>query len=629
VGEGPKKSTTPAVLTFHSMADEKEIRRLRALLEEELRKDKLDAALRTMAELERAEPKVSRHPHKRGDLLRRMGRISDAVGAYDRAVALYADEGFLARAVAMAKTVLVLDPTRMDVLERVDPAAAAMMAYGPANAGTTTGSHAAILPEDGPAPTAHAAVIPEDAPAPTAHAAVIPEDAPAPMGHAAVIPEVGKTTATYGAFIPESAPPLTRPQIVESAPPLTRPQIVESAPPLARPLVTEEPAPPAPPATAPPPPAPPLPRPPRRPKFSSRTMAAVHLPPIEPQAPATPPARTSIRPAASLPPQAKPGPLDDSDLMLSAPELVRAPDAALNEVRFSDLPPAPRPGPPPLPPGAKKPPPLPARPVVREATATDLAGLPLFPLFATLPKDSLQELVRESSLIELSNGKYVIRRGDPSDCMYGIVEGSVQMRPPGLPPELYAVLSEGDVFGESCLLRDEPRHADAVVHGSLTALRIPKTALDTLVRKNRTVADVLLHLLTRRLIQNLIHGSHLFAGVDDATRAELTSMFEVRRAPVGTALMEKGKRSDGLYIALTGRVVCTLPGIEATIEAGPGSMFGHTSLLGAAPTEVGVETMVNMIVLRLPAARFSRLAMEHSEILARISELPSIADVTL
>lgn len=549
------------------MADEKDIRRLRALLEEELRKDKLDAALRTLAELERVEPKVSRHPHKRGDLLRRMGRISEAVGAYDRAVACYADEGFLARAVAMAKTVLVLDATRLDVLERVDPAAAAMIAYKP-SAGTTTGTDAAV--------------------------------------------------------IPESAPPLARPQVpVESAPPLARPQIAESAPPLTRPQIAE----PGPPAPAPA--APPLPRPPRRPNFSSRTLAAVHLPPIEPQAPAPPPARTSIRPASSMPPQAMPGPLDDSDLMLSAPELVRAPDAAVNEVRFSDLPPAPRPAPPPLPARAKKPPPLPTRPVVREVTTADLAGLPLFPLFATLPKDSLQELVRESSLIELAHGKYVIRRGDPSDCMYGIVEGSVQMRPPGLPPELYTVLSEGDVFGESCLLRDEPRHADAVVHGNLTALRIPKAALDTLVRKNRAVADVLLHLLTRRLIHNLIHGSHLFAGVDDATRAELTSMFEVRRAAAGTALMEKGKRSDGLYIVLTGRVVCTLPGIEATIEAGPGSMFGHTSLLGAAPTEIGVETMVNMVVLRLPAAGFARLAMEHSAILARISELPSIADVSL
>ena len=44
--------------------------------------------------------------------------------AYARAVDLYAAQGFVARAAAMAKLVVALDPTQLEVLERVDPKAA-------------------------------------------------------------------------------------------------------------------------------------------------------------------------------------------------------------------------------------------------------------------------------------------------------------------------------------------------------------------------------------------------------------------------------------------------------------------------------------------------------------------------
>jgi CRP-like cAMP-binding protein len=44
--------------------------------------------------------------------------------SYERAVVLYAQQGFVARAAAMAKVVIGIDPERRDILERVDPNAA-------------------------------------------------------------------------------------------------------------------------------------------------------------------------------------------------------------------------------------------------------------------------------------------------------------------------------------------------------------------------------------------------------------------------------------------------------------------------------------------------------------------------
>jgi predicted RNA polymerase sigma factor len=93
---------------------------LRAELNQALEASHLHQALDLYELIERQKPDEPRWPHRRGDLLQRMGRKTDAVRAYERAVDLYATKGFMARAVAMARLILAIDPTKGDVLERVN-----------------------------------------------------------------------------------------------------------------------------------------------------------------------------------------------------------------------------------------------------------------------------------------------------------------------------------------------------------------------------------------------------------------------------------------------------------------------------------------------------------------------------
>lgn len=94
---------------------------LKAELESALRAGRLHRALDLYELIEKQKPDEPRWPHRRGDLLQRMARKKDAVEAYERAVKLYATHGFVARAAAMAKLVVALDPGKVDVLEQVDP----------------------------------------------------------------------------------------------------------------------------------------------------------------------------------------------------------------------------------------------------------------------------------------------------------------------------------------------------------------------------------------------------------------------------------------------------------------------------------------------------------------------------
>ena len=87
-------------------------------------RERFDEALKLYDELQRVDDEEPRWPHRKGDLLKRLNRKQEAVIAYERAVDLYADQGFVARAAAMAKVIMSIDKNRSDVLERVDPEAA-------------------------------------------------------------------------------------------------------------------------------------------------------------------------------------------------------------------------------------------------------------------------------------------------------------------------------------------------------------------------------------------------------------------------------------------------------------------------------------------------------------------------
>jgi tetratricopeptide (TPR) repeat protein len=94
---------------------------LQAELNKALQTGRFAQALDLYELIEKRKPDEPRWAHRKGDLLRRMGRKAEAVLAYERAVELYASRGFDARAAATAKVMLAIDPSMGHVLERIDP----------------------------------------------------------------------------------------------------------------------------------------------------------------------------------------------------------------------------------------------------------------------------------------------------------------------------------------------------------------------------------------------------------------------------------------------------------------------------------------------------------------------------
>ncbi len=103
---------------------EAKIAKLRNKWDEAVRKERHKDALAAIIELEALEPTEPRWPQRAGDTLRRLGRAPEAEQAYVRAVESLSRNGFVARAMAMAKTLVAMNPARIDVLTKLDPNAA-------------------------------------------------------------------------------------------------------------------------------------------------------------------------------------------------------------------------------------------------------------------------------------------------------------------------------------------------------------------------------------------------------------------------------------------------------------------------------------------------------------------------
>jgi CRP-like cAMP-binding protein len=110
------------------------------------------------------------------------------------------------------------------------------------------------------------------------------------------------------------------------------------------------------------------------------------------------------------------------------------------------------------------------------------------PLFEErfLTSNERRELVRDSLECSLHPGEFAVRRGEMSDHMYLLLEGTVEVQPEG---RAAITLQSPAWFGEIALLRGEPRTAD-VVGGAQGArvLRMSKMSVMPALQRNPQLA---------------------------------------------------------------------------------------------------------------------------------------------
>jgi CRP/FNR family transcriptional regulator, cyclic AMP receptor protein len=104
--------------------------------------------------------------------------------------------------------------------------------------------------------------------------------------------------------------------------------------------------------------------------------------------------------------------------------------------------------------------------------------------------------------VTFQRGTYIYREGDPADAVYFVLTGEVEvLRTVDKRAVRLAVVTRGNFFGETGVIRNQPRSITARARTDMTAISVPRNRFLDMVRTDQPVGLAVL----RRLCQRLAH----------------------------------------------------------------------------------------------------------------------------
>ena len=127
-----------------------------------------------------------------------------------------------------------------------------------------------------------------------------------------------------------------------------------------------------------------------------------------------------------------------------------------------------------------------------------------------------------------------------------------------------------------------------------------------LIESSDRIASVVLNAFSRRTIEprisEVVDRVALFEGLSDEQVQRVAGIAGYRKVAAGRRVLIEGKRSDEMYLVLSGEVDIEMPGSETPIgRVGPGECLGEVSMLtrdnhmanGIARTDVEVGVLTS------------------------------------
>jgi CRP-like cAMP-binding protein len=610
------------------MAD---IRKLKDQAAEHALKGRYDRAAELLSVVVAADPRDLGTKQKLGDALKRAGDRADALRIYRDVATGYAGKGELIKAIAVCKVILEIDPRHQETQaaladlyarRRLEPTRAVGSTPGagletcapaPRDAGTVPPGSDATMEiellagggadeeEDPPADwletSAPRVVVPPPPPTPQRAA-----ETPPPIRSEDLPPELARSDeGTTELSIADELEPLDDAELEEVAAPLAA-AFLGATGPSPQPPAVATPGPPATAAAAPP--AEDAPG-----DELSDEPIAIEVEPDAAPAPALPEDDEPLE--AELPAVAARSP-EPADAPAEAPPVAAAqPPAAATVAPPSRPVEPPRDG-------------APAAAVHGGSAEPAVPALPHVPLFSDLSREAFVALARRLRLRSARAGAEVLRAGDRGQSLFVVAAGRLRVEREGAEGRVVlGHVGDGEFFGEMALLSGEPRMASVVAETDCELLEIQAGVLAELCRAHRSVALSLTRFYRRRLLANVMSTSPVFRPFSPEDRSALVRRFRTREVAPGEVLVQEGKRSEGLFVVLSGRFDVVRGAPRPTRIAGlrEGDLFGEISCLRRQPAAASVVARRRGIALRLPREEFAEVASSYPQVLELVSGL--------
>ncbi|MFT3707033.1 MAG: cyclic nucleotide-binding domain-containing protein [Archangium sp.] len=258
-----------------------------------------------------------------------------------------------------------------------------------------------------------------------------------------------------------------------------------------------------------------------------------------------------------------------------------------------------------------------------EPTVT-ASGLPPIPLFSTLSRNELQEVVaRAMEVRPIAPGEVIVAEGAAGDAMFALVEGTASVfRGHGTPLERkVADVKTGDIFGEAAMVTGAPRLATVVADTEAVALMFPRKAIDKVVAKHAHVGRMLEQFYRQRLLANVLRASPILRTLSDDDKHALALKFQPVIFSDGQTVITEGAAADSVYVLLRGCCSVTHASGQRYVDLREGDLFGEVGVLKGRVATATVASIGASLALRLSADDFSERVLNNRAAMIAVEKL--------
>lgn len=273
----------------------------------------------------------------------------------------------------------------------------------------------------------------------------------------------------------------------------------------------------------------------------------------------------------------------------------------------------------------------------RPPPPVEAPALRSLPFFSEMEPSAFRELVARMTIRKLPAGETVVEEGHQGDALYVIVRGEVDVLQQG---HRRARLGAGAFFGEMALFIDKPRNATVETHQATELFEIQRSDIEALAVSHPSLTEDLAHFARRRMVQNVVATSPIFAPFSSDRRREILTAFQTRVVEPGQVVIGEGEQGSGLWVVMDGELeVSTQDDGEPVVVAylKSGDVFGEISLIRGERAVATVTAVDRCHLLFLPKRDFeavAEMAPEARELLdqlatKRIEELQAVRSTDL
>jgi CRP-like cAMP-binding protein len=208
-------------------------------------------------------------------------------------------------------------------------------------------------------------------------------------------------------------------------------------------------------------------------------------------------------------------------------------------------------------------------------------------IFRDLGAGELRPLATAATVVQFPAAAPILHEGDPGDCAYVVVRGSVQVFTVDKTGQEIVLnrLEEFACFGEQALLpgRSNRRNASVRAYEDVTLLKILKEDFQNVLSQQHRLKERLIQLGEEQVRRNLNRVTALFRSlrIGDTAAGHQEVVF-----PDGTVVFREGDPADCCYVILAGAagVYSEADGSPKLLaRLGEGQCFGEAALIRRAP----------------------------------------------